>query len=159
MLTKTKRKELIEKIRRLPKLLDDAVEGLNARQLGTPYGKGKWTICQVVHHIADAHVNAYIRFRLILTEDHPTIKPYDQDAWAALSDASFADVAPSLDIVRGIHQRWSEMMDEIDDRAWSRTGYHPEHGEMSLEDLLVTYAEHGEHHLGQIVTARTEFEW
>ncbi|HWF44989.1 MAG TPA: putative metal-dependent hydrolase [Candidatus Kapabacteria bacterium] len=148
----TARAQKIEAIRRLPQELVSAVEGLNEEQLNTPYRKGGWTPRQIVHHIADSHMNAFIRMKLILAEDHPTLKPYDQDMWARASDYT-GSIDPSLAIVSGLHTRMAQLFESANDAQWKRSGYHPEREEnITLEDLLDTYVEHGKHHVHQILS-------
>src|SRR5215210_6417531 len=132
-----------------PGALRAAVKGLNDEQLDTPYRDGGWTVRQVVHHIADSHANAYLRFRWLATEDYPTIKTYDQDVWAALPDSQLP-LGSSLKLIEGLHERWAAFLDLLPDEAWSRRGMHPERGDVSIDDLLNIYAEHGAHHAGQI---------
>ena len=159
MPTMQERHEMVETIRQLPIRLKDAVNGLDDTQLNTPYGEGKWTIRQVVHHLADAHLNAYVRYKLVLTENNPTLKPYDQDEWARLRDGSFAPVQASLSILNGIHERWCDLMDTLSENSWRRTAMHPETGEVTLDSLLVTYAKHGENHVKQITDLRESRGW
>ncbi len=140
----------IDRIRRLPNLLDELVMGLTDEQLTTAYQQGEWSIAQNVHHLADSHMNSFIRFKLILLEEKPALKPYDQDAWAQTAEANSADIRSSLAILRGLHARWCALMETLTPQQWARQGDHPEHGDVSLEDLLTTYAEHGEAHLRQI---------
>jgi len=132
---------------------------LNEAQLDTPYGPGKWTVRQVVHHLADGHLNAFARFKLIMTEDHPTIKPYNQDLWAELADTVATPVEPSLQIIRGVHNRWGRLLRSIPESSWSRSAHHSERGEVTLESLLAIYGEHGEKHVGQITALRTRQGW
>jgi uncharacterized damage-inducible protein DinB len=146
----TGREALIEAIHTLPTELRAALEDLPAGALDHPYRPGGWTVRQLVHHLADSHLNAYVRFRLALTEDHPTIRPYDQDGWAALADAARDGVAPSLAILDGVHARWASLLATLPREAFSRTLYHPESGEMSLDTLLQLYVWHGRHHLAHI---------
>ena len=150
MLTTEKRQELIGQIRQLPQSLADLVGKLSDEQLDTPYGEGKWTIRQVVHHLADSHCNGLARFRWVLTEEYPTLKPYDQDRWARLVDARTLPLEPSLAILRGLHERWVILLESLSEDSWFRKGNHPEEGDVSIEDLLVAYANHGIKHLGHI---------
>jgi hypothetical protein len=149
-MTDTDRAQLITTLARLPEQLEPLVAGLSAEELTTPFLAGEWTVAQNVHHLVDSHANAYIRCKLILTEEQPPLKPYDQDAWAALPDAADADVAVSLGVLRGLHTRWARFWQELPPEAWARTGFHPENGAMSLERILSSYAAHGEAHLDQI---------
>jgi hypothetical protein len=159
MLTTTERREKIAKIRQLPAAVEASVKGLNDRQLDTPYRPGGWTVRQVVHHLADSHMNAVIRMKLILTEEAPTLKPYDQDAWAKLIDTSTLPIQSSLSLLGGLHDRWTKLLESLPDGAWSRTAHHPERGDVSLESMLITYAGHGEKHVGQITNLRNAQGW
>ena len=117
--------------------------------LDKPYREGGWTARQVVHHIADSHMNAFIRFRLALTEDNPTIKPYNESEWAKLADAK-EDPAVSIQILDGLHHRWHRMLDAIGDAGFARAAVHPDHGPVTLDWFLQLYAWHGRHHIGHI---------
>lgn len=149
-MTNTERAAQIDAIARLPELLAALVAGLSPAELTTPFLAGEWTVAQNVHHLVDSHANAYIRCKLILTEEHPALKPYDQDAWAALPDASDPELGSSLAILRGLHTRWAQFWHSLPPTAWERTGFHPEHGPVSLARILRSYADHGEAHLDQI---------
>lgn len=149
----------IEALRNLPEQLEAAVRDLPAAALDTPYREGGWTVRQVVHHLADSHMNAYVRTRLILTEDRPTLKPYDQNAWAELTDARSADIGPSVAIVRGLHERWCALLEAVPDDAWTRRAYHPERGDMTLDRIVGIYAKHGAAHVGQILGLREARKW
>lgn len=157
-MTPDERTNALAKIRDLPDAVEGAVRGLDDRQLDTPYREGGWTVRQVVHHLADSHLNAFIRMKLLLTEDRPTLKPYDQDDWAGLVDSRLP-VAPSLAILRGLHERWAALIGSLPESAWSRTGYHPERGDISMDDLLGIYAGHGEKHVEQIRGLRRARGW
>jgi len=141
-------------LRELPREVRAAVAGLSEARLDTPYRDGGWTLRQVVHHLADAHANGYVRLRLTLTEQHPTLKPYDQDAWAVLRDASGGPLEPSLALLEGLHARIVRLAEDLSEEAWRRSAWHPEVGELTFADLVRTYAGHGAHHLGQILQAR-----
>lgn len=149
-MTAHQREALIARLAELPAQLEAVLAGVSGERLDRPYREGGWTARQVVHHLADSHANAYIRARLILTEENPTFKPYDQDQWAALPDAAGGPLEPSLAMIRGIHERWTALLRSVPDVAWSRPATHPEYGATSLEAQLVTYANHGEKHLGHI---------
>ncbi len=149
-MTETQRQALISAIRMLPDQLEALVRDLSSEQLTTAYIPGEWTVAQNVHHLADSHMNAYIRTKLILSEEHPTLKPYDQDRWAEYPDASVADLATSLGILRGLHQRWTQLFAQLTAADWQRTGLHPEIGAVSVADILQSYANHGQAHLDQI---------
>jgi uncharacterized damage-inducible protein DinB len=153
------RREMIEKIAAVPAQLRAEVENLNDEQLDTPYRPGGWTVRQVVHHLPDSHLNAYIRFRLALTEDTPVIKPYDQVAWAELTDARSAPIGPSIDMMTGLHARWTDWLHGLSDEDWQRSFQHPEMGSVGLETNLQIYAWHGAHHLGQIQSIKKQKGW
>lgn len=157
-MTSTERRTLIDDIRSLPDMLAGSIAGLSDEQLDTPYREGGWTVRQVVHHIADSHLNGYARMKLIVTEEHPTLKPYDQDEWAALQDSRL-DPVLSLDILRGLHERWRVLLEHIPEESWDRTAFHPEDGEVSLEGLLNVYAGHGQHHVRQIDALKQRLGW
>ena len=141
----------IADIEAAPRLLRAAVEGMSERQLDTPYREGGWTVRQVVHHVPDSHLNAYVRFKLALTEDAPTIKPYDEALWAALPDSRETPVAVSFTLLDALHQRWVTLLRAMAPADFSRTFIHPEHGRsMSLDQVLALYAWHGKHHLGHV---------
>ncbi len=159
MASKKDRREKIERIRALPGELEEAVRGLGDEQLDTPYREGGWTVRQVVHHLADSHLNAFVRMKLILTEDHPTLKPYDQERWADRPDASETPIDPSLLILRGLHRRWVELLSGVEEAEWTRGADHPEDGRVTLEGLLRIYARHGANHVGQILQLRTARGW
>jgi hypothetical protein len=150
MLTDPQRRELIAQIRELPAQLAELVRGLSPQQLTTAYLPGEWTVAQNVHHLADSHMNCYVRCKLIATEDNPPLKPYDQDVWARFDEATGADLGDSLALLRGLHARWTVFWERLPAEAWGRTGTHPERGVVSLDDLLQSYAEHGLGHLDQI---------
>ena len=150
MLTQAERQELIAKIKNLPGQLTELVQNLSDEQLTTPYLAGEWTVAQNIHHVADSHINSYVRIKLILTEEHPTLRPYKQDAWANLVDADTATLETSLMILTGLHQRWVSLFESLSEAEWQRTGLHPEVGEMTLDDFLQTYTAHGEAHIDQI---------
>jgi DinB superfamily len=159
MLTPDERKDLISKIRSLPDQIEKFVRGLSEEQLDTPYRKDGWTVRQVIHHLADSHINGYARFKLTLTEDHPTLKSYDQDEWSYLPDANDLSVGISLSILKGLHDRWAYLLENISSSSWKRVAFHPEDGELTLNDLLKSYAEHCEKHLGHINGLKTAMNW
>lgn len=139
--------------------LREAVNGLSAEQLDTPYRAGGWSLRQVVHHLFDSHANAYMRFKLGLTEDEPTIKPFDEARWAELEDSRTAPVILSLQLLDGLHRRWVLLMQSLDEEQWKRTIRHPERGILSLEKLLAMYAWHSRHHVAQIIGLRRRMNW
>lgn len=159
MKTADERAARINRIRQLPALAREAVRGLDPAQLDTPYGPGKWTPRQVLHHLADSHMNAFVRMKLILTEDHPTLKPYDQDAWAVTADGARSEADASLAILRGLHARWVDLLNAVPEEGWARSAHHPESGEVTLDALLRIYAGHGELHLSRIHELRQEKGW
>lgn len=152
-LTLTERVDLTRQIADLPAQLEELVGGLTAEQLLARPLAGEWSIAQNVHHLADSHMNSFVRLKLILTEENPPLKPYDQDAWAAIADSDHADISLSLQLLRGLHARWVQVFDSLTDAQWARTGVHAEAGVMTPVDLLRSYARHGAGHLDQI--ART----
>lgn len=150
---------LIKQIETLPTRLRQEVAQLDDSQLDTPYRDGGWTVRQVVHHLVDSHMNGIIRMKLTLTEDKPTLKTYDQDAWAALADGNRGDIEVSLAALAALHARWCRLLYELDGSAWQRSANHPEDGGVTVETLLHDYADHGERHLGQITALKAEKGW
>ena len=133
---------------------------LNDTQLDTRYRDGGWTIRQVVHHIADSHVNSLVRFKLTLTEDKPIVKPYFEDRWAELADSKFMPVEPALQMIEGIHKRWVYLLKSMSESDFSKSFIHPEHGsEVILSDVIQLYAWHSEHHLAHITTLKRSKQW
>jgi hypothetical protein len=159
MLTSTERQDMMAKIQRLPADLELAVKGLNERQLDTPYRDGGWTVRQVAHHLADAHMNGFIRIKLMLTEDRPTLKPYNQEAWAQTIDVTHTPILSSLAILKGLHHRLSMLLENQPEANFQRLAIHPEIGEVTLDDWLATLARHGENHLAQITRLRQMKGW
>ena len=152
--------ELINDIRRLPQSLEFAIHNLDEAQLQTPYRDSGWTAHQLIHHIADSHINAYIRFKLGLTEENPTVKPYDQEAWANLSDTKNLPVNISITLLHALHKRWCEILDNMTESEWQRTVYHPERKvEITLWDLLKSYSWHSRHHTAHILKLRERKSW
>lgn len=159
-ITPALRSEFFAQIDETPARLREAVRHLGADQLQTPYREGGWTIAQVVHHLPDSHMNAYIRFRLALTEDEPTIKPYKEARWAELHDARVADIDASLQLLEGLHKRWVSLLQRLTPEDWTRTFFHPENGRvMTLDRTLAVYAWHGRHHIAQITRLRQRRGW
>lgn len=144
------RREMIDKIRRLPAEMEALVRDLDYDTLITHHLDTEWSVQQIVHHVADSHMNSFIRLRLVLTEDHPPLKPYDQDKWAELPDTPAIPIEASLSILRGLHARWVVLFESLTDEQWTRKGYHPDNGDMTPDDMLRNYADHGEIHLDQI---------
>jgi len=155
----TGRDDRIAALAALPRRAEGAVAGLGDDQLDTPYRDGGWTVRQVIHHLADAHVNGYQRMRLTLTEDRPTLKTYDQDAWAALPDARTLPLGDSLAVLRGLHPRMVAFFEGLREEDYTRVALHPEDGEVTLEQLLTIYAGHGDHHLGFVADLRRRKGW
>ncbi|MBN8589831.1 MAG: putative metal-dependent hydrolase [Rhodothermia bacterium] len=149
----------IAQLRALPQELERILTNLSDEQLDTPYREDGWTVRQVVHHLADSHMNAYIRCKLALTEDSPTIKPYLQDAWAELPDGKTAPLKHSLALLCALHERWADVFTTIKEADWQRTIHHPENGLMTLWMMLDAYVAHGETHVGQIRGLRQRMNW
>jgi len=143
----------------LPELLRNALDRLNEGELNTPYREGGWTVRQLVHHIADSHMNAFVRMRLALTESSPTIKPYDEGAWADLHDSKAAPVEWSLELVESLHARWGMMLQALGEGQWQRAFVHPEAGTVTLEMATLNYAWHSRHHLAHITRLRAARGW
>jgi len=158
-ITGTERLELIQQIADAPAKLRDAVNGLNDQQLDSPYREGGWTVRQVVHHLPDSHLNAYVRFKLATTEQEPTIKTYEEHLWAELSDAKSAPIEMSLMLLESLHKRWLLFLQSLKPEEFARTIKHPESGLMNLDRLLQLYAWHGRHHVAQIVSLRERMGW
>jgi uncharacterized damage-inducible protein DinB len=158
-LTREERGAKIEAIRVAPNRLREAVAGLEDGQLDTPYRDGGWTVRQVVHHVVDSHVNAYTRFRLALTEDNPTIRPYQEKLWAELPDAKTLPVEASLAILDALHARWVALLDTLGPEQCRRPLHHPESGDQTIDSLLELYAWHGAHHTAHITGLRSRKGW
>lgn len=141
---------LIDKIRRLPVQIAALVNSLSDAQLTAHPLADEWSVAQNVHHLADSHMNSYIRCKLIATEEHPTLKPYHQEIWAEMADASGPNVAVSLSLLTALHNRWVIFWENLPEDAWARTGFHPESGAVTLDDQLRLYAAHGAGHIDQI---------
>lgn len=157
--TPEKRKACIRDVAELPGKLRRALEGLSSAQKETPYRDGGWTVLQVVHHLADSHMNAFIRFKLALTENAPTIKAYNQDAWSQTADVLKADAGLSLSLIEGMHGRWAVVLSAMAPADFERTFMHPERGPMSLDQTLQTYAWHCRHHVAHILSLRERKGW
>ncbi len=149
----------IREIAQAPDLLRKATAGLTPAQLDTPYREGGWTIRQVVHHVADSHMNSFIRTKLALTEEVPTIKPYDQKAWATLADVSGVDIGSSLALIEGLHARFVALLSSMRPEDFNRTFMHPENGPTTLDRNLQIYAWHGKHHTAHITSLRARSGW
>jgi uncharacterized damage-inducible protein DinB len=137
-----------------------AIENMDEKQLNTPYREGGWTVKQLVHHVADSHMNAYIRFKLGLTEDNPTIKPYDEALWANLADVSAVPINISITLLYALHTRWHSALLNLPNDKWNRTVFHPEaKKEMTLWYLLGSYAWHGKHHVAHVTSLKERMGW
>lgn len=144
----------------LPETLERAINNLDEAQLNTPYRDGGWTVKQLVHHVADSHMNAYIRFKLGLTEDKPTIKPYEEQDWALLADNDLVPINVSLTLLHALHLRWVATIKDLTEEQWNRLVVHPAaNREMSIWFLLGLYAWHGNHHVAHITTLRENKQW
>ena len=150
MLTPAERQARIAIIRAFPARLAALVENLTEEQLTTIYLPNEWTVQQIVHHLPDSHTNSVIRLKLILTEENPQLKPYDQAKWALLADVARTPISASLAILEGLHQRWCNLFESLSDEQWQRVGFHPEVGEITPDDLLVIYSDHCDIHYEQI---------
>jgi len=157
--TDAQRQQMIDEIEQLPTRMRAAVQGLSLQQLDTPYRDGGWTVRQVAHHVPESHMNAYIRFKLALTEDEPTIKPYEQGLWAELPDAKSTPVEVSLSLLDSLHDRWVRVLRAIKPEEWKRTFRHPELGVVTLEKNLALYSWHGRHHLAHVTELRKRMGW
>lgn len=153
------RREWIADVAAAPAHLRLAVAGLQPDQLETPYRPGGWTVRQVVHHVADSHMNSYVRFKLALTEEKPVIKGYDEARWAELTDGRTEPVAVSLALLDALHQRWVTLLQSLEPAAWERTFVHPDLGELRLDRTLGVYSWHGRHHVAHITALRRRMGW
>jgi uncharacterized damage-inducible protein DinB len=158
-LTAERKKQYLNDIEQTPARLRTAVRGLSDEQLNTPYRDGGWTVRQLAHHVPDSHMNAYIRFKLALTEDEPTIRPYMEDRWAELPESKQAPIDVSLALLDSLHERWALVLRNISDAGWKRTFRHPEMGLLSLEKTLALYAWHGRHHVAHVTSLREKMGW
>jgi hypothetical protein len=157
--TTERRQQAMEEIAALPAKLRAAVKGLNDAQLDTPYRDGGWTVRQVIHHVPDSHVNAFVRLKLALTEDKPTIKPYDEGAWAELADSKSAPIEPSQTLLDSVHARWDRLWRSLRPEHFARGLVHPENGERNVDWLLFLYEWHGKHHTAHITELRKQKGW
>jgi len=149
----------ISQIAEAPSMLRAAVAGLNEEQLSTPYRPGGWSVRQVVHHVPESHMNAFVRFKLALTENEPTIKPYDEDAWAKLADVAAAPIEASLALLDALHIRWVTLLRLLDEDQYARAFRHPALGVIRLDGNLALYAWHGRHHTAHITSLRDRMGW
>jgi len=153
------RAKLIAEIEQAPAALRTAVKDLSAPQLDTPYREGGWTVRQVVHHLPDSHMNAYVRYKLALTEDEPTIKPYAEDGWAQLADSKSTPIEVSLALLDSLHTRWVRLLRSLEPTDWKKNFRHPELGLVSLEKNLGIYAWHGKHHVAHVTELKKGMGW
>jgi hypothetical protein len=153
------RRSCIATLAALPENLRSAVQGLTEAQLNTPYREGGWTVRQLVHHIADSHINAYVRTRLALTEDWPTVKAYDERLWAELADARTLPVAVSLEILEPLHRRWVALFESLTEAEWQRGYVHSDSGRTSVIQAIAQYDWHSRHHVAHIVALRKSMGW
>ena len=158
-LSPSQRDGCIAQIAETPARMRQAVRGLSDTQLDTPYRPDGWTVRQVAHHLPDSHLNAYVRFKLALTEDRPAIKTYDEKRWAELPEARTAPIDLSLDLLDGLHGRWTLLLRAMTPADFARTFKHPEWGEVSLDFTVAQYAWHGRHHVGHITSLRERMGW
>lgn len=159
VLTDEARQKHLSEIENLPTRLRAAVSSLNEAQLDTPHRPEGWTVRQVAHHLPDSHMNAYIWFKLALTEEEPTIKPYEEGRWAELEEARTAPIEISLSLIDALHHRWSLMLRNIDSNEWKHTFRHPALGIVSLEKNLALYSWHNRHHVAHITSLRERMGW
>ncbi len=153
------RQQLIDQIAELPRHFRAAVNGLTPQQIETPYRPEGWTVRQLVHHVPESHMNAYIRCKLALTETKPTIKPYMEDRWANLADVPVTPLETSLALLELVHARWVTMLRLVREEEWARTFIHPENGERRLDQTLAQYAWHGRHHTAHVTALRERMGW
>ncbi len=153
------RTQAIDVLAKLPAQMRAAVQGMSPEQLDTPYRPEGWSVRQVVHHVPDSHMNAYIRFKLALTEEQPAIKAYDEAAWARLPDTQVTPVEVSLQLLAALHSRWVDLLQAMRPSDFERTLYHPEHGVLTLERMLALYSWHSAHHLAHITSLRERMGW
>jgi uncharacterized damage-inducible protein DinB len=158
-LSPERRRELIDLIEETPARLREAVTGLNPEQLDTPYRPGGWTVRQLIHHVPDSHLNAYVRFKLTLTEDEPAIKTYEEARWAELPDSRSVPVEVSLTLLDALHRRWVALLRALPAADFQKALKHPDWGTINLDELLGLYSWHGQHHVAHIVSLRERMGW
>ena len=154
-----RRVQYFDVLSKLPSGMRAAVQGLTEEQLDTPYRPGGWTVRQVVHHVPESHMNAYVRFKLALTEDNPTIKPYDEGEWAKLPDVAITPIEVSLQLLAALHARWVDVVRLMQPSEFARTLLHPERGVQTLDQMLAMYAWHSDHHVAHITSLRERMGW
>lgn len=158
-LTEDQKRAFLDDIAQTPANLRTVVRGLVPAQLDTPDRPGGWTVRQVVHHVPDSHLNSYVRFKLALTEEEPTIKPYAEDRWAELADTKATPLEVSLTLLDSLHDRWMRLLRSMTPEQWKRSFRHPDLGPMTLEKTLALYAWHGRHHVAHITALREREGW
>jgi hypothetical protein len=158
-LAEESKQKYLNDIEQTPANLRAAVAGLSSQQLDTPYRPEGWTVRQVTHHVPDSHLNAYVRFKLALTEDEPTIKPYAEDRWAQLADTPNTPIEISLTLLDSLHNRWVRLLRSLKPEDWKRSFRHPEMGLMTLEKTLALYSWHGRHHVAHVTSLRERSGW
>ena len=158
-LSEARRSLLIQEIADTPVHLRSATTALSESQLDTPYRPGGWTVRQLVHHVPDSHMNSYVRFKLALTEDEPTIKTYAEERWAEFADTKATPIEVSLTLLESLHDRWVRLLRSLTSEQWKRTFRHPDLGPMNLEKTLALYAWHGRHHVAHITELRKRMSW
>ncbi|MEO6486468.1 MAG: YfiT family bacillithiol transferase [Thermoanaerobaculia bacterium] len=158
-LTAPDRRSLIDTIAAAPQRMREAVRGLDEAQFDTPYREGGWTVRQVVHHVPDSHMNAFIRLKLALTENEPAIKPYDEAQWARLPDVQSTPIATSLTLLESLHERWVFLLRSLDEAQFGRKFTHPDHGLLTIDWLVALYAWHGRHHVAHVTSLREREGW
>jgi hypothetical protein len=157
--TTEQRQKWIAEIAEAPANLRAAIAGLNEEQLNTPYRDGGWTVRQVIHHVPESHMNAYIRFKLALTESEPTVKPYHETAWAETADVRETPIEVSLAMLENLHKRWVILLESMSDADFQKQFRHPELGAVPLEKNLALYAWHGKHHVAHVTSLRERKQW
>ncbi|MCA6066357.1 putative metal-dependent hydrolase [Chryseobacterium sp. RG1] len=159
-ITREQLTDAIDTISDFPKRLKKLVENMSDEQLDTPYREGGWTIRQVINHLADSHINSFTRFKLALTEDNPTIKPYEEAKWAELADSVTMPIKPALRMIKGTHQRWSVLLKSLSEEQFNRTFHHPEQNiNYTLKNSATLYAWHCNHHFAHIENLKNEKGW
>jgi uncharacterized damage-inducible protein DinB len=153
------REKFLRDIEETPARLKAAVQALSPQQLDTPYRDGGWTVRQVVHHVPDSHLNAYIRCKLALTEDQPTIKPYREERWAELADSKITPIEVSLGILELVHKRWMFLLRSLKAEDWTKKFRHPEIGVVTLDQTVALYSWHGRHHVAHVTSLREKMGW
>lgn len=157
--TPQQRVQSILEIEETPARLREAIRGLNEQQLNTPYRPGGWSVRQVVHHLPESHMNAYVRFKLALTEENPTVKPYKEDLWSKTPDVAATPLEVSLALLENLHRRWVILLKSLTEADLERTLQHPELGQVKLDRYLAMYAWHGKHHVAHITSLRRRNGW